>query len=666
MQHKFLAGYWKKGKIGGVTIPVDKMAKRGVGIEQTGAGWRHASGNNYILAIGINAYEDWPPLYNAVKDVKDILEILVRQYQFEEDKVVTLFDEQATERKIYDKIRELKQSITPQDNLVILFSGHGHYDPDFKEGFWIPVDACRDSEATYISNANIIRLINAIDSHHTFLIVDSCFSGTLLTHKRAAAAQEQFRSRRVLASGRAETVDDGAPGQNSPFARAIITYLKKNTEKAVEATSVIQYVKEDVGGRARQAPIDGRLQNADDEGGEFIFHLKMNEQDMWARVKADGGVEAYENYLDYFPSGRYSRQARLQILQLREEDVWRSALNKDNEVSYQEYIREYSPNGKYLDEAKRRLLQIGEEAKRRRLILEELAGQEEQRENIRRQYQSLVREAEALFASRQLDEARRKYRECLQHHMDGFVPAADYLQGQINFCSNGIRFLEHYENGKQAMDGGNYSLALQYFSEARKLDNNPKMDDLVRVCRQRLEGKSRGGETAEPVALGAPAPQKTPVAVKKKKGNFLGGCLLGGIATVALIVYILFEIGRAQGTPSEPTLWPAEQLIGVWRAAGDGTYNGITNEEASAYAYAEYTFSDGQTLYIVGNRINETYHFHAQSRVSDIILQSARNGPPIYARIRYLDQQQLSLVLQFPAPNGGFRGDVAMDLRRVE
>ena len=47
----------------------------------------------HFLGIGIDAYQHFPKLSNAVKDVKDIAGILQEQYQFDPDNMVLLLDE---------------------------------------------------------------------------------------------------------------------------------------------------------------------------------------------------------------------------------------------------------------------------------------------------------------------------------------------------------------------------------------------------------------------------------------------------------------------------------------------------------------------------------------------------------------------------------------------
>ncbi len=33
------------------------------------------------------------------------------------------------------------KTVTPNDNILIYFSGHGEYDEDFDTGYWIPIEA---------------------------------------------------------------------------------------------------------------------------------------------------------------------------------------------------------------------------------------------------------------------------------------------------------------------------------------------------------------------------------------------------------------------------------------------------------------------------------------------------------------------------------------------
>ena len=233
--------------------------------------------NNYLFVVGINEYDYWPSLNNAVKDANDVVGTLMGMYDFEFSNVTLIKDEQATRNNIYKGLRSLIERITPKDNLLVYFSGHGFYDELLSEGYWIPVDAKINNSGDYLSNSDILKILGNIDSQHTFLVADACFSGSLFNEQKRGYADnvEQFRSRWGLASGRLEVVSDGTQGQNSPFAANFIKFLKENPKDKVAVSELVQYVKIQVSEVSDQTPIGNPLKGAGDEGGEFIFYKKQ-------------------------------------------------------------------------------------------------------------------------------------------------------------------------------------------------------------------------------------------------------------------------------------------------------------------------------------------------------------------------------------------------------
>lgn len=233
---------------------------------------------NHLLVVGINNYKYWPKLNNAVKDANDIVTVLMNKYNFEFSNVTLLKDEQATRSNIYNGLRGLIEKINPQDNLVIYFSGHGFFDQLLNEGYWIPVEAQVGSTGEFISNTEILRILGSINSQHTFLVADACFSGALFADSRRGYTDnvEKFKSRWGLASGRLETVSDGEIGGNSPFARRVIQFLNENTKDKFAISELIQYVKTEVAEDTDQTPIGNPLKALGDEGGELVFYKRKD------------------------------------------------------------------------------------------------------------------------------------------------------------------------------------------------------------------------------------------------------------------------------------------------------------------------------------------------------------------------------------------------------
>lgn len=495
------------------------------------------TGKNYLLCIGIDKYQHWQVLSNAVKDAREFAEVLNLQYQFSEEHIFSLYDHEATEGKIYQALRDMKRRLAPHDNLVVYYSGHGHYDDEIDEGFWIPVDAEKDDESSFISNANIVKRINVLETQHTLLIVDSCFSGSLVVRKRNVLPDERFKSRRILASGRYETVSDGKEGENSPFSAGLLTFLRRNTSPRLDSTSVIKYVKDYVFAKANQHPVDGRIQNSADEGGEFVFHLQRDEEAVWKDVTSNNTIKEYRNYLASFPEGRYVAVANRKINELAEDDIWANAKINDNESAYEEYIRKFTPNGKYLTEARSQLDTLKEKRVARQQAQEEMAGREHQREQLRQQYEQTVNEAESLFKDRKLTKAREKYRLALTNHLPGFVPTQNYLEEQINLCQNNITFLQYYENGVAAMEDKNYRLAIEYYQEALKINSNEKVEQLIIHCQQHLKGGNKRAASATVDHQQRSYTTTTPQPVKTKSPVWMK--ILAGVGGVLIFIMIL-------------------------------------------------------------------------------------------------------------------------------
>ena len=202
--------------------------------------------------------------------------VLMGKYNFEFSNVTLVRDEQATRSNIYNGLRNLIEKVSPQDNLVIYFSGHGYFDPLLNEGYWIPADAEVNSSGSYISNTEILKILGNINSQHTFLVADACFSGALFADSRRGYTEnvEKFKSRWGLASGRLETVSDGEIGNNSPFAKRVIQFLRENEKDKFAVSELIQYVKTQVAEDTNQTPIGNPLKALGDEGGEMVFYRK--------------------------------------------------------------------------------------------------------------------------------------------------------------------------------------------------------------------------------------------------------------------------------------------------------------------------------------------------------------------------------------------------------
>jgi len=234
-------------------------------------------GKQYALFIAIDAYKQWTPLKKPVSDAKEIRDILQKDYYI--DEVIELYNAQATKQNITKMFTDLQNKLGVHDSLFIYYAGHGHYDKNSDQGFWIPVDGGTDiySQDNWLPNSQIRGYISRFKTIHVFMVSDACFSGDILNTTRSLQPQidnDYFRkaytltSRQVLTSGSSETVPD-----QSEFSAAFMNSLRKNTEPLIDPLGIFNDVRRSV---RNTTPLYGSLNAANhQEGATFIFFRKQ-------------------------------------------------------------------------------------------------------------------------------------------------------------------------------------------------------------------------------------------------------------------------------------------------------------------------------------------------------------------------------------------------------
>ena len=237
-------------------MPSDQ--EKGIDTQKAGRPEVGPTGANHLLVIAIDDYVHCPKLNNCVKDAQDLIKVLDTRYGISIDNKILppLFNAEATQKNIVYSFRQLAEKVRPQDSVLIYFSGHGEYDKVLKQGYWVPVEATKGGIDTYLPNSEVRVYLDAINSHHTFMMVDSCFSGTLFVDKSVDKNIERYErdpSRWGLTSGRNEIVSDGDAGKNSPFAESLLYRLRQNTGN-LGVMHLCDFVLEQVKANAIQSP----------------------------------------------------------------------------------------------------------------------------------------------------------------------------------------------------------------------------------------------------------------------------------------------------------------------------------------------------------------------------------------------------------------------------
>lgn len=232
--------------------------------------------NFYSLIIGVEKYQFTSPnLFNLSKPIKDataLRDILISKYSFPATNSTLL--QNPTRADILKAFEELAKKVTEKDNVLIFYAGHGYWDERLKVGYWLPSDSKTDDKSGWIANSTIRDYIAGIESKHTLLISDACFSGSIFKTREVNSEISgwgvskiyQLPSRKAMTSGTLTTVPD-----DSKFMEYMLKRLKENTSKYLTSRQLFFSLETAVLNNTNTVPQLGVIQDTGDEGGDFIF-----------------------------------------------------------------------------------------------------------------------------------------------------------------------------------------------------------------------------------------------------------------------------------------------------------------------------------------------------------------------------------------------------------
>jgi hypothetical protein len=234
------------------------------------------TGKYYALIIANQNYHDIniPDLEFPVKDAKKLEKTLLDYYTFNKSDVILL--ENPDRAKIIKTLDNLSKKVTNVDNLLIFYAGHGVWEADQEEGFWLPSNATSNDKSEWLSNGNIRDYIRGIKSKHTLLIADACFGGAIFKSREvlinapiSIKKMYDTPSRSAMTSGTLTAVPD-----ESVFISYLIQRLTENKNQYMPAENLYYNIKDAVinNSPTNQTPQYGVISQAGDEGGgTFIF-----------------------------------------------------------------------------------------------------------------------------------------------------------------------------------------------------------------------------------------------------------------------------------------------------------------------------------------------------------------------------------------------------------
>jgi len=256
-------------------------------------------GRYLLFVIGIDQYEYWLDLHNAVSDARGVENLLTQQFGFEEA-LPPLYNESATHENILRSFDRLRHLVRPEDNLLIFFAGHGHTrldtigDQVVESGYLIPVDGEGTGSHNWYSYLNINHFLDQaslLPIRHVTVILDACHSGFGLGRAAGGArgadewapALTAKVSRRVITSARRDqlALDSGPVKEHSLFTGALIQGLQETTadlniDGVVTTSELGLYLQQTVSeaSAGAQTPDFGAF--GLDERGEMILEINSN------------------------------------------------------------------------------------------------------------------------------------------------------------------------------------------------------------------------------------------------------------------------------------------------------------------------------------------------------------------------------------------------------
>jgi hypothetical protein len=248
-----------------------------------------------VIVIGINEYQYWQKLKNAVQDAVGLQQILIDKLGFTAP-IEPLINEQATKTAINNLVEDrLREILQKDDNLILFFAGHGHTRVDklgtqtIETGYLIPVEASGSNKySEYIEIDPFLKSVAKLPAKHILVILDSCHSGFALgevkQYRDAVTYTKDLSSkvsRRVITSALREqpALDGGPIPGHSLFTGTLINGFNSgeadlDSNGLISSSELGLFIQQKVGqaSGSKQTPDFGAFYW--DDRGEMVISLR--------------------------------------------------------------------------------------------------------------------------------------------------------------------------------------------------------------------------------------------------------------------------------------------------------------------------------------------------------------------------------------------------------
>ena len=281
--------------------------------------------NSWALIIGINKYENVQKLDFAADDAIAMKEILIESFNFPEENVTMLLNQEATKDNIVKEFSNIAFKAQERDRVLVFFAGHGEtmeLPEGGQMGYLIPVNG--DADNLYYSSIamdELNRLALMSKAKHMLYLVDACYGGIAAVGSRGLSKNTpnyidkiiSGKSRQIItAGGKGEQVIEKSEWGHSAFTLNLKRGLKDkradlNSDGYITANELGMFLSERVtiDSDNQQTPQYGRMTSQE---GEFVFVLNAQTMNRYLNEKTESlDSKSTPNYIEKITKNK-SRQ----------------------------------------------------------------------------------------------------------------------------------------------------------------------------------------------------------------------------------------------------------------------------------------------------------------------------------------------------------------------
>ena len=251
--------------------------------------------DSWAVIIGIDDYQNLSNLDYAVADAEAVKDMLIAKFDYPEENVTLLLNEEANKANIVNVISDVSLKAGENDRILVFFAGHGEtmdLPAGGEMGFLLPVDGNENN-----LYASAIRMDDLKDfsylskSKHMLFLVDACYGGLAAVGTRSLEQTNtpnylekisNIKSRQIItAGGKEEKVVEKSEWGHSAYTKNLLSGLNDeladiNEDGYITALELGSYLSEKVtfDSESRQTP---QLRRLTSDEGEFVFFgVKQN------------------------------------------------------------------------------------------------------------------------------------------------------------------------------------------------------------------------------------------------------------------------------------------------------------------------------------------------------------------------------------------------------